>query len=101
MILAVLFTAVLSAILSAACVFATAWYVYQHHLRSQLEATIRARVEELGGVIEERVKAGIMGAVEELTSMDALQKTVTRTVAESQDQFLSSMFGILPRPGRR
>jgi CHASE1-domain containing sensor protein len=91
--IAVLATALLSALLSSLCVFATAWYLYQHHLREQLEATIRARVDELGGVIEERVKAGIMKAVDELTSVDTLSKTVTR----SQDQFLSSMFGIRPR----
>lgn len=91
--IAVLATALLSALLSSLCVFATAWYLYQHHLRELLEATIRARVDELGGVIEARVKAGIINAVDDLTSVDTLQKTVTR----SQDHFLSSMFGIRPR----
>ena len=93
--IAVLATALISAILSSLCVFATAWYLYQHHLRELLEATIRERVDELGGVIESRVKAGIMNAVDELTSVDALSRTVTR----SQDQILNSMFGIRPRSG--
>ena len=91
--IAVLTTALLSAALSSLCVFATAWYLYQHHLREQLEATIRSRVDELGVVIEARVKAGIMNAVDELTSVDSLSRTVTR----NQDQFLRSMFGIRPR----
>ena len=39
--IAVLATALLSALLSSLCVFATAWYRYQHHLREQLEAMVR------------------------------------------------------------
>lgn len=88
-------TALLSALLTIALGGATGWYLYHRRLRSLIEAEVARRVERYGAVLEERVRKGIVGAVEEVTSVRAL----SRSVARSQDTLINALFGLRPPEG--
>ena len=85
-------TAVLSALLTTALLCAVAWYAYQHRVRGLIEAEVQRRVDLYGEVLEQRVRNGIVKAVDDVTSVEALQKSVTK----SQDTFLKALFGVRP-----
>ena len=87
---AIIGTAVLSALLTAALLCAAAWYAYQHRLRDLIETEVQRRVDLYGEVLEQRVRNGIVKAVDDVTSVEALQKSVTK----SQDTFLNALFGV-------
>ena len=89
-ILAAVLAAVLSALLTTTLLCAVAWYAYQHRLRRLIEAEVARRVDEYGELIEQRVRNGIVKAVDDVTSVEALQKSVTK----SQDTFLNALFGV-------
>ena len=83
-------TAVLSALLTTGLLCAAAWYAYQHRLRGLIETEVQRRVDLYGEVLEQRVRNGIVKAVDDVTSVEALQKSVTK----SQDTFLNALFGV-------
>lgn len=83
-------TALLAAVLTVALGGATCWYLYQRHLRSLIEAEVARRVERYGALLEQRVRTGIVSAVEDVTSVRALQKSVAR----NQDTLLDALFGV-------
>jgi hypothetical protein len=92
---AIILTAVLSALLTTTLLCAVAWYAYQHRLRGLIETEVQRRVDQYGELIEQRVRNGIVKAVDDVTSVEALQKSVTK----SQDTFLNALFGV-PAPKR-
>ena len=87
---AIIGTAVLSALLTTVLLCALAWYAYQHRLRHLIEAEVQRHVDQYGEVIEQRVRSGIVKAVDDVTSVEALQKSVTK----SQDTFMNALFGV-------
>jgi hypothetical protein len=87
---AIIGTAVLSALLTTALLCAAAWYAYQHRLRDLIEIEVQRRVDQYGEILEQRVRNGIVKAVDDVTSVKALQKSVSR----SQDTFLNALFGV-------
>ncbi|TDJ23040.1 MAG: hypothetical protein E2O58_09670 [Gammaproteobacteria bacterium] len=87
---AIIGTAVLSALLTTTLLCALAWYAYQHRVRGLIEAEMQRRVDQYGEVLEQRVRSGIVKAVDDVTSVEALQKSVTK----SQDTFLNALFGV-------
>ena len=87
---AIILSAVLSALLTTTLLCAVAWYAYQHRLRGLIEAEVARRVDQYGEVMEQRVRRGIVKAVDDVTSVEALQRSVTK----SQDTFLNALFGV-------
>lgn len=92
---AIILSAVLSALLTTTLLCAVTWYAYQHRLRGLIETEVQRRVDQYGELIEQRVRNGIVKAVDDVTSVEALQKSVTK----SQDTFLNALFGV-PAPKR-
>ncbi len=90
MILAAVLGAVLSALLTTGLLCTVAWYAYQRRLRGLIEAEVQRRVEQYGELIEQRVRNGIVNAVDDVTSVESLHKSVTK----SQDTFLNALFGV-------
>lgn len=106
--------AVITGLLSAALTWALAWWIY----RSRLEAQFDRRLAEIQTEFEQRVKAGVLAAGEELLPLlreqvklgfqDALRQTQTGELVESYagvvnqgaealSTRLSGLFGLKPR----
>lgn len=108
------FNVVLTALLSAALTWATAWWFYKRRVATQLEQTLN----EIQTEFEQRVKAGVLAAGEELLPQlreqvklgfqDALKGTEAAEMVENYATVvnrgtdllanrLGTLFGILPK----
>jgi len=86
---AIIGTALLSAILTAGLSFALAYYVYLHHIQPQFQRALEERLAELGDVIEDRVRSGVVRAVEDVASPESFQKRMSK----GQSTFMDAIFG--------
>ena len=85
----ILVTAVLSSALTLAGAFYVGRYVLLERVRPEIDVLVDARFAEAAEIIEARVRAGVVSAVEEVTSPENLQKQMSR----GQDSFINALFG--------
>lgn len=100
---------VLTALLSSLLTLGLAAHLFEHRYRKKLEAEIDARlaaaIAELGAVIEERVRRGVLDAVAAIPSSEVIEST-TRAAARTgmglMEEGLNVLLGAArpPRTGR-
>ncbi|MEM9556528.1 MAG: hypothetical protein AAGC60_19880 [Acidobacteriota bacterium] len=102
--LATLAIALLAAVVSSLLTLGGAWWIYRHRVREQLERELEDRVrsalDDLGEVVEARVRRGVLDAVASLPSTELLADT-TRTAARTGAQIVGAGLDTLLRGGRR
>jgi len=88
-VLTILATAALTAMLTAAVTFALARYLYLNRIHPRIVAAINERLEQMGDVIEDRVRRGVVKAVEDVASPEGFQKRMSK----GQDTLMDVIFG--------
>lgn len=96
---------VLTALLSSISTLWLAAYRFEHHYRKKLEAEVETRLtealERLGGVIEERVRRGVLDAVAAIPSSEVIQSTTraaARTGMSLVEEGLNALLGAARPP---
>lgn len=84
--------AALTAVLSSILTLALAWYAFRHHLQERLDAALSERLQDLGEIIEQRVRKGVLDAVADIPSTDVIKDT-TRTMTRTGASLLSVLMG--------
>lgn len=85
----IIVTALLSTVLTLGLAFWGGRFILINRLEPVIRALVDDRLEELGALIEERVRLGVVSAVEDVTSTKNLQRTMTR----NQNDLLDAIFG--------
>ncbi len=94
-----LLTIALTALLSSLLTLGLAQRLFERSYKKQLEERLTALVSELGSVIEERVRRGVLDAVAEIPSAEVLGKA-TRTAARAGTSLLEGGLSALLSGGR-
>ena len=87
---------IITALLSSIFTVVLAWYVYKRYLARSVEAQLDARLEELGELIESRVRKGVLDAVASIPSTEVLRgatDTVAKTGATLIQEGLNTLLG--------
>ena len=87
----ILLTAALSSLLTLAGAYFAGRHVLLERIRPEVDAMIDSRFAQAAEIIEERVRSGVVSAVEEVTSPENLQKQMSR----GQDSLMNALFGNL------
>ncbi len=88
----VLSTAILTAALTLGIAYVLGRRIIELKLAPLVQAEVDRRLEELGELIENRVRNGVVHAVEEVTSPESFQKSM----AKGQDTLMNALFGKKP-----
>jgi hypothetical protein len=96
-----LFYVVLTAILSCALTLGVAALYFRNVAEPRLRASYEEQIEHLGDLVQERVRAGVLDALNSVAKGDPLVKatrTVTRTGASLVEEGLNVLLGGGVRP---
>lgn len=87
---------VLTAVLTSVLTLALARRQFERLYRQELEERLKLALDEVGQVIEDRVRKGVLDAVAEIPSSEMIQnasRTVARTGASLVEGGLSALLG--------
>ncbi len=90
----------LTAILSSVFTLGAAYLFYVRIARPRLRSAWEAQQDDLGDLIQERVRAGVLDALQSVAKGDPLvtaTRSVTRTGASLVEGGLNALFGAPPR----
>lgn len=93
---------VLTAVLSCVLTLGVAWLLYRRVAEPRLREAWRAQQDDLGDLIQQRVRAGVIDALQSVAKGDPLvsaTRSVTRTGASLVEGGLNALFGAPPRRG--
>lgn len=99
--LQVFLIAILSAVFSSALTYAVAWYAYRRHIRVQMERRIQDLHEDIGRIVEIRVRKALGEALNDTTTADILRDRTWQAARTGADFVNDGLNVLLGRNKRR